>query len=82
MKHLKRGSASTGVDPKPMRIFNPILQAEKYDPPPHRESRKPRMCHSRPPTYPVAPVNKIRFLVLSLIGEVILPTSNIHSYDH
>jgi deoxyribodipyrimidine photo-lyase len=25
-------SASTGVDPKPMRIFNPRLQAEKYDP--------------------------------------------------
>jgi deoxyribodipyrimidine photo-lyase len=25
-------SASTGIDPKPMRIFNPRLQAEKYDP--------------------------------------------------
>lgn len=25
-------SASTGVDPKPLRIFNPTLQAERYDP--------------------------------------------------
>jgi deoxyribodipyrimidine photo-lyase len=25
-------SASTGVDPKPMRIFNPRLQSERYDP--------------------------------------------------
>jgi deoxyribodipyrimidine photo-lyase len=25
-------SASTGVDPKPLRIFNPTLQAERFDP--------------------------------------------------
>ena len=25
-------SASVGADPKPMRIFNPILQSQKFDP--------------------------------------------------
>ena len=25
-------SASVGADPKPLRIFNPILQSEKFDP--------------------------------------------------
>jgi deoxyribodipyrimidine photo-lyase len=25
-------SASVGADPKPVRIFNPLLQSEKFDP--------------------------------------------------
>lgn len=25
-------SASVGADPKPIRIFNPLLQSEKFDP--------------------------------------------------
>jgi deoxyribodipyrimidine photo-lyase len=28
----RQWSASVGADPKPLRIFNPILQSERYDP--------------------------------------------------
>lgn len=28
----RQRSASVGIDPKPLRIFNPILQSQKYDP--------------------------------------------------
>lgn len=28
----RQRSASVGADPKPLRIFNPILQSQKFDP--------------------------------------------------
>jgi deoxyribodipyrimidine photo-lyase len=48
-------SASTGVDPKPMRIFNPRLQAEKYDPQGEYIKRWIPELHSVPTKYIQAP---------------------------
>lgn len=37
----RQRSASVGADPKPLRIFNPILQSQKYDP--HAQYIKQRL---------------------------------------
>lgn len=47
-------SASVGADPKPVRIFNPLLQSEKFDPEakfikkylPELENINPKKIHS------------------------------------
>ena len=42
----RQWSASVGADPKPLRIFNPILQSQKFDPQAtYIKTRLPELAH-------------------------------------
>lgn len=42
----RQRSASVGADPKPLRIFNPILQSQKFDPQAtYIKHRLPELAH-------------------------------------
>ena len=45
----RQWSASVGADPKPLRIFNPILQSQKFDPQAtYIKTRLPELAHHTP----------------------------------
>lgn len=58
-------SASVGVDPKPVRIFNPYLQTEKFDP---QGNYRHQWLGNRQPLTPIIPYESSRISALKRYG--------------